>query len=578
MLKIYNTLTQKKEDFVPISRGEVKIYNCGPTVYGYFHIGNARNFIVVDVIRRYLTFRGLKVTLVQNVTDVDDKIIKRALDEKTTPQAVAETFTKAYFEDLEALSVLPPDVNPKATEHIGEMQELIKLLIDNGSAYVSEGDVYMDVGKVKDYGKLSHKNIEELQAGARIEVSDKKHSPLDFVLWKKDKNEGISWASPWGPGRPGWHTECCVMSGKYLQHPFDIHSGGIDLVFPHHENELAQVETATGKKLANYWVHNGHLNIHGEKMSKSLNNFLLARDILKKQDKNTIRFFLLSAHYRSPLDFTEDNVTNAKYGFTDVDNTLDRVTKLLSKNNVSGGTLYTNLVEKGKEMEAKFVAAMDDDFNTAQAIAALLEYADEIKKTIKKKDLVLNYENRNALKLAGEKLSALLTILGFEFIKEAESTQKKEEINAVVLERDAARKNKDWTKSDLIRKTIAGEGFAVEDTPNGQITFLLKHRDTGEICPVCNNGILMAHEVNRHVSTYTCQKCPAVFDAEVRHDFENRKHWWVGKHRNPKFWTYDNETLLDGLMKMEEKINSGKSEYREYLDEYEIEIIQGKKK
>ena len=468
MLKIYNTLTQKKEEFTPLTQGKVKIYNCGPTVYGYFHIGNARNFIVVDVIRRYLTFRGFAVTLVQNVTDVDDKIINKAKAENLTPKAVAETFTKAYFEDLEALGVKAPEINPKATEHIKEMLAIIALLIEKGAAYESEGDVYMNVSAVKDYGKLSHKNIEELQSGARIEVSEKKKSPLDFVLWKKDKNEGIFWDSPWGPGRPGWHTECCVMSQKYLAHPFDIHSGGIDLVFPHHENEIAQVETATGKKLANYWVHNGHLNIGGEKMSKSLNNFLLARDILKKYNKNIVRFFLLSAHYRSPLDFTEENVSNAVSGFSELGNTLYRVAGMLKKTLTplsEEAAADDNLTVKGKELEAKFVAAMDDDFNTAVAIAALFDFASEIKNTIKKKEWVLNYKNREILKTAGEKLAALSSVLGFTI--KAESIP--QEIEALALERETARNTKDWVKSDLIRKMLEQKGFAVEDTPKGQI-------------------------------------------------------------------------------------------------------------
>ncbi len=471
MLKIYNTLTQKKEDFTPLTPGEVKIYNCGPTVYGFFHIGNARNFIVVDIIRRYLAFKGFKVTLVQNITDVDDKIIKRAREENTTPQVISETYTKAYFEDLAALSVKKPEVNPKATEHIKEMQELISLLIEKEAAYASEGDVYLDVGKVKDYGKLSHKNIEELQAGARIEVNENKHSPLDFVLWKKDKNEGIFWDSPWGPGRPGWHTECCVMSGKYLQHPFDIHSGGIDLVFPHHENEIAQVETATGKKLANYWVHNGHLNIHGEKMSKSLNNFLLVRDILKQYSANVLRFFLLSAHYRSPLDFTEENVANAVNGFTELVSTLYRIAGILEKPLTAGGASDSNLKEKEKKMEEKFSASMDDDFNTAAALASLFEYANDIKKTIKNKDWSLNSENRGTLQTAGEKITALFLVLGFEINVEKVPA----EINALASEREKTRITKDWVKSDELRKLLEEKGWAVEDTPKGQLLIKQKY-------------------------------------------------------------------------------------------------------
>ncbi len=470
-LRIYNTLSSKKEELVPVRPGEISIYNCGPTVYNYFHVGNARNFIVIDAVRRYLEWKGFKVKLAQNITDVDDKIIKKASSEGITPGEVAGKFTAYYFEDLEKLGVRKADENPKATEHIQEMQGLIGVLIGKGFAYELDGDVYFSVEKAKaaGYGKLSHKNIEELEAGARIDVNEQKKSPLDFALWKKDKNEGISWDSPWGKGRPGWHTECCVMSAKYLGLPFDIHAGGIDLIFPHHENELAQAEAAYGstEKFAKYWLHNGHLNIKGQKMSKSLNNFLMARDVLKTINAGVIRFFLLSAHYRSPLDWTEENVASAVAGYNELRYTISRASLALDKTASEGGNHDAVLLEKGKAMEEAFVLAMDDDFNTASAIAALFAYASEIKNAIKKKDFVLNAQNREVLRLAAAKLSSLGGALGFRL----ETEKISDEALALSAEREKAREVKDFKASDELRAKLDKLGYIAEDSRVGQMVF-----------------------------------------------------------------------------------------------------------
>ncbi len=469
--RIYNTLTSRKEEFIPVRPGEISIYNCGPTVYNYFHVGNARNFIVIDAIRRYLEWKGFKVKLVQNITDVDDKIIKKASAEGVTPGEVAEKFTSYYFEDLEKLGVRKADVNPKATEHIKEMQDLISVLIGKGFAYELDGDVYFSIEKAKafGYGKLSHKKIEELEAGARIDVNEQKKSPLDFALWKKDKNEGISWDSPWGKGRPGWHTECCVMSAKYLGLPFDIHAGGIDLVFPHHENELAQAEAAYGstEKFAKYWLHNGHLNIRGQKMSKSLNNSLMARDIMKTMNAGVIRFFLLSAHYRSPLDWTDENVASAVAGYNELRYTLARAACALEKPAVEGGAPDAVLLEKGKAMEEAFTAAMEDDFNTAAGIASLFSFASEIKNAIKKKDFTLNAQNRESLKLAASKLASLSLALGFRLEVEKISV----EALALAAEREKARALKDFKASDELRVKLDKLGYVAEDSRAGQMVF-----------------------------------------------------------------------------------------------------------
>lgn len=464
-IKIYNTLTSKKEEFIPVKEGEVKIYNCGPTVYDFFHIGNARNFIIIDVIKRYFEYKDFKVTLVQNITDIDDKIINKAKLEGKTPKEIAEKYTAHYFKDLEAIGVRKANINPLATAHINEMIDLIKKLIEKSFAYELNGDVYFDVPRVKDYGKLSHKNIEELKAGTRIEVNEKKKNPLDFVLWKKDKGEGIFWESPWGKGRPGWHTECCVMSTKYLGQPFDIHSGGIDLIFPHHENEIAQIESATDKKFVNFWIHNGHLNIKGEKMSKSLGNFLLVKDILKEYDPNVIRFFILTSHYRSPLDWLEENISSACNGFKEIYNTFWRIRGILEKPVVENGNMIIELNNKIKETVEKFNNAMDDDFNTALALGSIFELINYIKNLISSEEFKLTKENKDIIQDTFNLLKELSNILGFTFEEENIS----EEVKNLAKEREKYRLEKNWTKADEIRSKLESIGIVLEDTPKGTI-------------------------------------------------------------------------------------------------------------
>ncbi len=327
-LMIYNSLTKRKEEFKPIEDGHVRMYNCGPTVYDYFHIGNARNFVTAETICRYLEYKGYKVTFVQNVTDIEDKIINRANELGIKPSDISEKFAKAYFEDLAKLRMRMPDVNPKATEHIGDIIQFVQKLVEKGIAYELDGDVYFEVAKFKDYGKLSGQKVEDTIAGARIETDDRKRHPADFSLWKKSKPDEIGWDSPWGRGRPGWHIECSVMSSKYLGSTFDLHVGGSDLIFPHHENEIAQSEALTGEPLANYWVHNGMLQSTGEKMSKSLGNIKAVRELLKDYDPDTIRFYLLSAHYRGPLELKDDSLDEARSAVTRIRNCVDLMNRL----------------------------------------------------------------------------------------------------------------------------------------------------------------------------------------------------------------------------------------------------------
>ena len=372
MLKIYNTMSQSIEEFKPLHAGEVNMYVCGPTVYNYFHIGNARVFLVFDTIRKYLEYSGYKVKFAQNVTDIDDKIIKKAASEGVLWSAIAEKYTTAYLEDLAKLNVTPADINPKATEEIPAMLALIQNLMDKGIAYVSKNGVYYDVTKFEGYGKLSHQKMDELVEGARVEVDEEKKNPLDFALWKFSKPGEPSWEAPWGAGRPGWHIECSAMSGKHLGATFDIHGGGADLVFPHHENERAQSEAANGVTFVNYWMHVGYLNIRGEKMSKSKGNFAFIRDILNDymQDKentaNVIRLFILSAHYRGPLDFSNDNMDSVRNGYREIYYTAQRLAQVKAKPAASF---------VGRDFIKEFKEAMDEDFNTSKAIACVYDCA-----------------------------------------------------------------------------------------------------------------------------------------------------------------------------------------------------------
>ena len=460
-MQIFNSQTRKKEEFVPINPGKVGIYACGPTVYNYFHVGNARPFIVFDVLRRYLEHKGYQVTFVQNFTDIDDKMIRRANEEGITVKELGDRFIEEYYKDAGALGIRPASVHPRATEHIGQIIALVKKLQDKGYAYEVNGDVYFDVKKDAAYGKLSGQNMEDLEAGARIEVDNVKHDPADFALWKAQKPGEPAWKSPWGMGRPGWHIECSAMSMKYLGETFDIHCGGKDLLFPHHENEVAQSECATGKPFAHYWMHNGFININNEKMSKSAGNFFTVRDILKEFDAEDVRMFMLSAQYRSPINFSREMIAQAHASLTRLYTARDKLL-FMQMHAPAGepGTEEKVLLEKIKEHAARFDEAMDDDLNTADAMGALFELVRDINTAlpdtacISTVDAMLN------------ELTDLTDVLGL-LMKKADA-KLPEEIQALADARAEARKNKEWQKSDELRDKMKELGFIVEDTAKGQ--------------------------------------------------------------------------------------------------------------
>lgn len=459
MIKFHNTLTGKKEEFIPLEPGKVKMYACGPTVYDYFHIGNARTFIIFDALRKYLEYRGYDVTFVQNFTDVDDKIINRAKEEGVPPGEISEKFIQIYFEDSKTLGIEKADIYPKVTENIEEIIEFIGELMDKGYAYESGGDVYFDVSKYEDYGKLSKQNLEELQLGARVEVSEQKRNPLDFVLWKAAKPGELSWESPWGAGRPGWHIECSTMSNKYLGETIDIHGGGRDLIFPHHENEIAQSEARSGKPFANYWLHVGYLNIDDKKMSKSLGNFFTPREIAKEFDLENFRFLILSAHYRNPVNFNRELLESAKNG-------LDRL--YTGKNNLE--YLIENAedripmenekewLENLKQYKNRFNEVMDDDFNTADGIAVIFDLVREINTNVDEK------ATKQILQEAYDLFMELTSVLGL--LGKKEETLE-EDIERLIEERQKARKEKNFELSDKIRDDLKEKGIILEDTPQG---------------------------------------------------------------------------------------------------------------
>jgi len=450
MIKIYNSLTQKKEIFKPLEEGKVRLYVCGPTVYDFCHIGNARSFTAFDGIVRYLRFRGYEVIYVRNITDIDDKIIKRANENHEDFNTVVERFTEAFREDMRVLNLLVPTYEPRATEFIPHIISLIEKLISNKSAYVAEnGDVYYDVRQFKSYGCLAHRNIDELESGARIEISDIKRDPLDFVLWKIAKPGEPNWASPWGAGRPGWHIECSAMSTRILGETFDIHGGGKDLVFPHHENEIAQSEAATGKKFVNYWLHAGYLQIDKEKMSKSLGNFFTIRDILKEYSPEVLRYLLVSGHYRSPLNFSKELLQQAR-------NALERFYTALRDLPHTADELIDS------EYEQKFIEAMDDDFNTPIALSVLFELAHEIQR-LREKDLEL--AARHALLL--KKLGGVLGILQddpLNFFQGKKDDLDVLKIEALIAARNQARADKNWAEADRIRQELADMRVVLEDS------------------------------------------------------------------------------------------------------------------
>lgn len=456
-MKIYNTLTRRKEEFVPIDKDNVKMYSCGPTVYDYFHIGNARPFIIFDTMRRYLEYIGYKVTFVQNFTDIDDKMIKRANAENITVKELGERFIAEYFKDAQAIGVNKATIHPRATENIDAIIDIIKRLEDNGYAYAVDGNVYFRTKKFKEYGKLSKQPLEDLELGARIDINERKDDPMDFALWKAKKDGEPFWESPWGEGRPGWHIECSAMANKYLGETIDLHSGGQDLIFPHHENEIAQSECANCKPFANYWMHNGYINIDGKKMSKSLGNFFTVRDILKEYDGEIIRFFMLSAHYRSPINFADTLMEQAKSAVERVYTCIENLEFLRSKaEDIECDKELLGELEKCRE---KFCAAMDDDLNTADAIAAIFDIVYLANTKITSASGICAIDS--ALKLIRE----LGAVLGL-FVKENKNSLD-DEVEELIKQRNEARANKDWAKADAIRDKLKEMNIILKDTPDG---------------------------------------------------------------------------------------------------------------
>ena len=467
-LVLFNDLTRKKETFTPIKSGHVSFYSCGPTVYDYFHIGNARPFIVFDVLRRWLEHEGYHVTFVQNFTDIDDKMIHRAHQEGITVPELAERFISEYNKDADALGIRKPDVAPRATQHIPEIIHTIERIIANGHAYESNGDVYFDIKSWPKYGSLCKQNLEDLEAGARVDHTEKKRDPLDFALWKAEKPGEPSWDSPWGKGRPGWHIECSAMSSKYLGDNIDIHSGGVDLMFPHHENEAAQSEAASGtdKPFVNYWLHNGFLLIDSEKMSKSLGNFLTARAALEKYPPLALRFFMLSAHYRNPINFTPESLEQAAAGVTRLRNCVSDL-DFAAHTRRDDSALFD--IEKYKaslnDLHAKFTDAMNDDFNTAAAIGVLFDVVYLINTSLKEHEK-LPAEFFTLSKSALNEYDSLLGVMGSDDA-ESEHDDEATEIERLIVERAEARKARNFARSDEIRDSLKARGIVLEDTPQG---------------------------------------------------------------------------------------------------------------
>ncbi len=465
MIKIYNTLKGELEIFKPLKEGEVSMYVCGPTVYNYIHIGNARPAIFFDTVRRYFEFRGYKVKYVQNFTDVDDKMIKKANEEGVTLQDIAKKYIDAYFEDTAKVNLKEEGmIRPKATEHIGEMIKIIKTLIEKGYAYESQGDVYFDVNSYKqEYGELSGQSIDDLKSGARIDVSEIKKDPLDFALWKKAKEGEPFWNSPWGKGRPGWHIECSAMSNKYLGPTFDIHGGGQDLIFPHHENEIAQSKCGTGGEFARYWMHNGYINIRGEKMSKSLGNFFLLREVLEQFDGRVIRLFILSSHYRKPIDFSDNELTQSKAGLERIENAVSRAKEKLANKNIEEGSNLDTLKEGLELAKDKFVKCMDEDFNTSGGLGAIFELVKVLNKALDESKIskigydIIEESIEYIREVMEEVFGVLLKI-------ETQIGNMTMELIEFLLElRREARDNKDWAFSDKVRDRLLELGVKIKD-------------------------------------------------------------------------------------------------------------------
>ena len=457
-MRVFNTMTRMKEDFVPVNEKEVKIYACGPTVYNYIHIGNARPLCVFDVLRRYMQYRGYNVKFVQNFTDVDDKIIKRANEEGITFEEVSEKYIKEFWTDAHGLNFKDADVHPKATENIDEIIEIIKSLEEKGYAYAVDGDVYFRTLKFDEYGKLSHQPIEDLQSGARIAVGEKKEDPLDFALWKAAKEGEPYWDSPWGNGRPGWHIECSAMNRKYLGNTIDIHCGGQDLIFPHHENEIAQSECANGVPFAKYWMHNGYINVDNVKMSKSLGNFKTVREIADVYGYEVIRYFLISSHYRSPINYSLEIIEQCR-------SALDRLYTCRESldfaiKNASDVPTDDELIKLIDSRKEQFITAMDDDLNTADGVAAIFELVKDINIRILDKEV-----SKEACEYAAKIFDELCDVLGILYNRKSNDLDS--EIEALIEQRQQARANKDWATADKIRDDLKARGIILKDTPQG---------------------------------------------------------------------------------------------------------------
>lgn len=458
-MKVFNTLTRTKEEFVPVDKNEVKIYACGPTVYNFIHIGNARPLCVFDVLRRYLEYRGYNVKFVQNFTDVDDKIIKRANEENSTFEEIAQKYIDEFWIDAHGLNFKEATVHPKATQNIDEIIKIIKSLEDKGYAYAVDGDVYYRTLKFKGYGKLSHQPIDDLKSGARIAVGDKKEDPLDFALWKAAKEGEPYWDSPWGKGRPGWHIECSAMNRKYLGNTIDIHCGGQDLIFPHHENEIAQSEAANDAPFSKYWMHNGYINVDNVKMSKSLGNFKTVREIAQVYGYEVIRYFLISSHYRSPINYSLDIIEQCKSALERLytcRDSLDFAIKNASKD-IDDDEEILNLINSRKE---QFIKALDDDLNTADGIAAIFDLVSDINTKIINKEV-----SENVCKAAASMFDELCGVLGIVYNRQSNDID--DEIQSLIDKRQQARANKDWATADAIRDELKAKGIILKDTPQG---------------------------------------------------------------------------------------------------------------
>ncbi len=459
-MKVFNTMTRQKEELVPLVPGEYKIYACGPTVYNYIHIGNARPICVFDVLRRYLEFLGNKVTFVQNFTDIDDKIIKRANEEGISSHEVAEKYIAEYKKDAEGLGVKPASIHPKATENMDKIIEIVKSLEDQGYAYpLSDGSVYFRVHKFNEYGKLSHQSIDDLESGARIEADSEKEDPMDFCLWKAAKPGEPSWTSPWGEGRPGWHIECTAMIKNHLGETIDIHCGGQDLIFPHHENEIAQGECCTGHEYARYWMHNGYINVDNVKMSKSLGNFFTVRDVAEKYGYEPIKYMMIQAHYRMPLNYTLTVIESAKASlermYTCRDN-LDFAIENAPAEMQGGEEAFLEILSSKKQA---FITAMDDDLNTADAVAVIFDLVREIN------TFISTPHAKETLEKGAELFDSLTDVLGILYNRKKESLE--DEVEELIAARQAARKERNWAEADRIRDELKAMGIVLEDTPQG---------------------------------------------------------------------------------------------------------------